>query len=68
LEVDRRSSAWRLSNQAIHALEMPGVALVILAVGLVLEGLSLRTAAREANPLRGGQSRWSFVRTTNSPS
>jgi Co/Zn/Cd efflux system component len=31
-----------------HALESPVVALAILAVGLVLEGLSLRTAVREA--------------------
>lgn len=39
-----------------HALESPVVALAILAVGLVLEGLSLRTAVREASPMRGRQS------------
>jgi Dimerisation domain of Zinc Transporter len=33
----------------------------------VLEGLSLRTAVREANPLRGDQSWWSFIRTTKKP-
>src|SRR5215208_136237 len=50
-----------------HELESPIVALAILAVGLVLEGLSLRTAVREADPLRGGQSWWSFIRTTKQP-
>ena len=50
-----------------HELESPSVALAILAVALVLEGLSLRTAVREANPLRGDQSWWSFIRTTKKP-
>jgi cation diffusion facilitator family transporter len=50
-----------------HELEAPGVALAILVVALVLEGLSLRTAVREANPLRGDQSWWSFIRTTKKP-
>jgi cation diffusion facilitator family transporter len=50
-----------------HELETPSVALAILAVALLLEGLSLRTAVREANPLRGDQSWWSFIRTTKKP-
>src|SRR5829696_5831916 len=50
-----------------HELESPGVALAILAIALLLEGLSLRTAVREANPLRGDQSWWSFIRTTKKP-
>jgi cation diffusion facilitator family transporter len=50
-----------------HPLETPIVALGILAVALVLEGLSLRTAVREANPLRGDRSWWSFIRTTKQP-
>src|SRR5215213_9780787 len=50
-----------------HELESAGVALVILLVALVLEGLSLRTAVREATPLRGDQSWWSFIRTTKKP-
>jgi divalent metal cation (Fe/Co/Zn/Cd) transporter len=33
----------------------------------VLEGLSLRTAVREAGPVRGEQSWWSFIRTTKKP-
>jgi divalent metal cation (Fe/Co/Zn/Cd) transporter len=43
------------------------VALAILLVALVLEGVSLRTAVREASPMRGRQSWWSFIRTTKQP-
>jgi len=50
-----------------HELESPAVALVILVVALVLEGLSLRTAVRAASPMRGQQSWWSFIRTTKQP-
>jgi divalent metal cation (Fe/Co/Zn/Cd) transporter len=50
-----------------HELEPPAVALAILVVALVLEGLSLRTAVREASPMRGRQSWWSFIRTTKQP-
>jgi cation diffusion facilitator family transporter len=50
-----------------HELESPGVALAILVVALILEALSLRTAVREASPLRGRQSWWSFIRTTKQP-
>jgi cation diffusion facilitator family transporter len=50
-----------------HELESPAVALLILVVALVLEGLSLRTAVRKANPLRGDQGWWSFIRTTKQP-
>jgi cation diffusion facilitator family transporter len=50
-----------------HPLESPLVALGILVVALVLEGLSLRTAVREAGPMRGRQSWWSFIRTTKQP-
>jgi len=50
-----------------HPLESPLVALAILVVALVLEGVSLRTAVREASPMRGRQSWWSFIRTTKQP-
>jgi cation diffusion facilitator family transporter len=50
-----------------HELESPAVALGILVVALVLEGFSLRTAVREASPMRGRQSWWSFIRTTKQP-
>jgi cation diffusion facilitator family transporter len=50
-----------------HELESVGIAVAILVIALVLEGLSLRTAVGEATPLRGDQSWWSFIRTTKKP-
>ena len=50
-----------------HELESPGWALAILAVAFVLEGLSLRTAARESRRIRRGRSWWRFIRQSKSP-
>ncbi len=50
-----------------HELESPLVAVAILAVGIVLELLSFRTAIHEARPLRGSASWWSFIRHTRNP-
>ena len=48
-------------------LESPQWAIGVLILALVLEGLSLRTAVREALPLKGRHSWWSFVRHAKSP-
>jgi cation diffusion facilitator family transporter len=48
-------------------IESPAVAYAVLAVAIVLEGLSLRTARREANPLREGRTWWQFIHTTKNP-
>lgn len=50
-----------------HALESPTVAFVVLGIAVVLEGLSLRTAAHEARPHRNGRSWWGFIRHTKTP-
>ncbi len=50
-----------------HAPESLNVAIGILAVAIVLETLSFRTAIIEANHVRGGESWWSFIRHTKSP-
>ncbi len=50
-----------------HELESPIWAFAVLGVAVVLEGLSLRTAHREATPNRHGRSWWQFIRTTKSP-
>ena len=50
-----------------HELESPAWAIGILLLALVLESLALRTAAREANRLRGGESWWTFIRRAKSP-
>ncbi len=43
------------------------VPLVVLVGGLVMEGLSLRTAVRESQPLRGSASWSTFIRRAKSP-
>lgn len=47
-----------------HSVEAPLVAVAILVFGLLAEGFSLRTAVRQANPLRRGRSWLGFVRHT----
>jgi cation diffusion facilitator family transporter len=50
-----------------HHLDSPVVAIAVLGVAIVLEGLSFRTAVREANPLRAGGSWVGFIRHTKNP-
>jgi len=50
-----------------HALERAEWAIGVLAVAIVLESFSLRTAVREANAVRGSEGWWSFVRHSKSP-
>ncbi len=45
-------------------LDSPIVAYVVLTVAIVLEAISLRTARREALPMREGRSWWRFIHTT----
>jgi len=54
----------------IHApehLQSPIVAIVILALAIVLEGYSFRTAFVESKPLKGGASWWQFIRNSRNP-
>jgi cation diffusion facilitator family transporter len=51
-----------------HAeLTSPLVAVGILAVAVVLEALSLRTAVRESRPLKGSGSWWRFIKQAKTP-
>jgi cation diffusion facilitator family transporter len=50
-----------------HDVESLGWAIAILAFAMVLEGLSFRTAVREASPSKGDESWWSFIRHAKSP-
>ncbi len=43
------------------------VPLIVLAIAIVLEGLSFRTAIVESNKVRGTQGWWSFIRKAKSP-
>jgi cation diffusion facilitator family transporter len=50
-----------------HEVEQLWVAIGILVFALALEGLSLRTAAKEANLTRGNESWWRFIRNSKQP-
>jgi cation diffusion facilitator family transporter len=45
----------------------PGVAFTVLAIAMVLEGLSLRTAVRESNQVRGSGGWLAFIRRAKAP-
>jgi cation diffusion facilitator family transporter len=48
-------------------LTSPLVAIVILAVAIVLESVSFRTAIKESRPLKGSGSWWQFIRQAKTP-
>jgi cation diffusion facilitator family transporter len=50
-----------------HHLDSPAVAIIVLVVAVGLEGLSMRTAVREARPQLGGRTYWRFIRETKTP-
>jgi cation diffusion facilitator family transporter len=50
-----------------HEIESVGWALGVLVAAIFMEGFSLRTALREAGPLRQGLGWWAFVRNTKTP-
>jgi cation diffusion facilitator family transporter len=48
-------------------LTSPVVAIVILAIAIVLEAYSFRTAMVESRPLKGGGGWWRFIRNSRNP-
>jgi cation diffusion facilitator family transporter len=50
-----------------HELSSPGWAIGVLAMGMLLEGFSFRTAIVEAQAVRGNAGWWSFIRRAKSP-
>jgi cation diffusion facilitator family transporter len=57
----------KLEHAAHSEVEGGAINFVILGVAIVLEGYSFRTAIREANPLRKGQSWIKFLRRAKTP-
>lgn len=53
--------------QEPHPIEVWWLPLLVLVIAIVLESLSLRTAVREANPLRGDSSWVEFIRRSKAP-
>ncbi|MFC5337516.1 cation diffusion facilitator family transporter [Leucobacter denitrificans] len=50
-----------------HELQQWWLPLVVLAIAIVLESFSLRTAIRESRPFKGDSSWFSFIRRSKSP-
>lgn len=50
-----------------HPLEVWWLPMLVLTIAIVLESLSLRTAVRESNPLRGNASWVEFIRHSKAP-
>jgi len=50
-----------------EALTSPGIAIGVLAVAIVLETFSFRTAIVESRPLKGNASWWQFIRNAKTP-
>ncbi|GAA2824646.1 cation diffusion facilitator family transporter [Leucobacter komagatae] len=50
-----------------HTLEMWWLPLAVLAIAIVLESLSLRTAIKESKPLKGKSGWLAFIRRSKSP-
>lgn len=50
-----------------HEVESPEIAIAILGVAVLLEGLSFRTAVKEAGHLRGDAGWWQFIRRSRNP-
>ena len=50
-----------------HPIDNVGVALVVLAIGLVIESYAFRTAIREARPRKGDLSWWQYIRRERMP-
>lgn len=61
------------ANEGIHKIvhphppDRPGLALIILAIAVILESLSLRTGVTESNKVRDGISWPAFIRQTKNP-
>ena len=51
----------------LRPVDSAAVGFVVLAVAFGLESVSLRTATRAANQVRGDQSWWRFIRTAKAP-
>ncbi len=56
-----------LKLQDPHPIDVPWLPLVVLAIAIVLESFSLRTAVRESNHIRGSQTWVQFVRRAKAP-
>ena len=58
---------WHKLGEGSHEVSNVQWAIGILVLGVILEGYSFRTAAREARPLKGRATWWQFIRHSRTP-
>jgi len=58
---------WHKLQEGGHGVSNVGWAIGVLALGIVLEGASFRTAVKESRPLKGSSSWWEFIRHSRTP-
>jgi cation diffusion facilitator family transporter len=58
---------WHKLGEESHEVSNVQWAVGILVLGIILEGYSFRTAAKEARPLKGRASWWQFIRHSRTP-
>ncbi|UCH30410.1 MAG: cation transporter [Myxococcales bacterium] len=58
---------WHKLGEEGHGVSNAGWAIGVLALGIVLEGASFRTAVKESRPLKGPASWWEFIRHSRTP-
>ncbi len=58
---------WHKLGEGSHEVSNVQWAIGILVLGVILEGYSFRTAAKEARPLKGRATWWQFIRHSRTP-
>ena len=58
---------WHKLGEGSHEVSNVQWAIGILSLGMILEGYSFRTAAKESLPLKGRASWWEFIRHSRTP-
>jgi cation diffusion facilitator family transporter len=58
---------WHKLGEGSHEVSNVQWAIGILSLGIILEGYSFRTAAKESLPLKGRASWWEFIRHSRTP-
>jgi cation diffusion facilitator family transporter len=58
---------WHKLGEESHEVSNVQWAIAILVLGIILEGYSFRTAAKQARPLKGEATWWQFIRHSRTP-
>ena len=58
---------WHKLGEESHEVSNVQWAIAILVLGIILEGYSFRTAAKQSRPLKGEATWWQFIRHSRTP-